>query len=172
MLGWRVDTDSFAKLFIAEKCKFYLLYLTFVKTLILLTALYGSFWKHVFGFWEHLDSSNILFIKYEDMKADLASVIREVAKFLEKELTEEQIEILAKHLSFESMKKNNAVNGEDSLEYLRKNNLVNVDGSFIRAGKVGKYKEELSPEIIKQFDAWIKKNIAGTSLENEYNFNL
>ncbi|KAF2899022.1 hypothetical protein ILUMI_07154 [Ignelater luminosus] len=154
MLGWKIDVDTFAKLFIAEK------------------SMYGSFWKHVFGYWEHQDSLNILFIKYEDMKADLPSVIKKVAGFLEKELTDEQVEILAKHLSFESMKKNNAVNGEEFIEQFRKNNLVNEDGSFIRAGEVGKYKKELSPETIRQFDAWIKKNITGTNFENERIFNL
>lgn len=134
--------------------------------------MYGSFWKHVLGFWEHRDAPNILFLRYEDMKANLSSVIKKVAQFLEKELTEEQVEILEKHLSFESMKKNDSVNGEEIVGQLRNNNLVNEDGSFIRAGKVGKYKEELSPEIIKEFGAWIKKNIAGTSLENGYIFNV
>lgn len=135
--------------------------------------MYGSFWRHVFGFWERRDYLNILFIKYEDMKADLPSVIRRVAKFLEKELTKEQIEILAKHLSFESMKKNGSLNHDDYVRLLRSNGLTNnEDGSFIRIGKVGSYKEELSPEVIKQLDAWIKKNIAGTSLENEPIFNI
>ncbi|KAF2893957.1 hypothetical protein ILUMI_12215 [Ignelater luminosus] len=153
--GWKIDVNNFAKLFMAEK------------------SIYGSFWKHVLGFWKHRDSSNTLFIKYEDMKADLPSIIGKVANFLEIQLTEEQIEILTKHLSFESMKKNNAVNWEDYVGLLRKNNFVyEENGSFIRTGKVKQYKEELSPEIIEQFDAWIKKNIAGTTLEDEYIFNL
>ncbi|KAF2898588.1 hypothetical protein ILUMI_07589 [Ignelater luminosus] len=152
--GWKIDADSFAKLFIAEK------------------SMYGSFWKHVLGFWKYRDAPNILFITYEDMKEDHPAVIRKVAKFLEKELTDEQVEILAKHLSFESMKKNDSVNMGAYVEHLKKKNLSNEDGAFIRTGKVGKYKEELSPEIIKELDAWTRKYIAGTSLENEPIFSI
>ncbi|KAF2888820.1 hypothetical protein ILUMI_17353 [Ignelater luminosus] len=152
--GWRTDLETFAEIFMADK------------------AMYGSYWKNIFGYWEHRNSPNILFIKYEDMKTNLPSVIRQVAKFLEKDLTDEQIELLTKHLSFESMKNNPSVNFETYLERLRRSNFVVKDGSFIRTGVVGKYKEELSPEIVKKLDEWIKKNVTGTSFEQEYNFNL
>ncbi|KAF2888446.1 hypothetical protein ILUMI_17727 [Ignelater luminosus] len=153
--GCRADLESFAKLYMAGK-----------------GVTYGCIWKHIFGYWEKKDFLNILFIKYEEMKANLPAVIKRIAKFLEKKLTEEQIELLTKHLSFESMKNNRAVNFESSLEKLRKSNLMVRDGAFIRSGVVGKYKEELSPETIKRFDEWIKKNVAGTSFEQEYDFNL
>ncbi|KAF2886583.1 hypothetical protein ILUMI_19590 [Ignelater luminosus] len=153
-VGWKIDVDTFAKLFIAER------------------SMYGSFWKHVLGFWKQRDAPNIFFIKYEDMKEDHPAVIRKVARFLGKELTDEQVGILVKHLSFESMKKNNAVNWEDYVQQLKKNNVGNKDDSFIRIGKVGTYKKELSPDTIKEFDAWTKKNITGTSLENEPIFNM
>lgn len=78
------------------------------------------------------------------MKADLPSVIKRVAKLLEKELAEEQIELLTKHLSFKSMKSNRAVNAEEFVDKLRESNLVVKDGAFIRSGVVGKYKEELN----------------------------
>lgn len=132
--------------------------------------MYGSFWKHVTGFWEQRKAPNILFIKYEDMKTDHPSVIRKVAKFLGKELTEEHVEILVKHLSFDSMKKNDSVNMDYYVSKLKENHLANEDGSFIRTGKVGKYKEELSPESIKELDAWSKEYIVGTSLENEFKY--
>lgn len=134
--------------------------------------MYGSYWKHIFGFWERRNLPNILLIKYEDMKTALPSVIRQVAEFLEKDLTNAQIELLTKHLSFESMKNNPSVNWEDYIARLRKSNFVVKDGSFIRTGAMGKYKEELSSEMVKKLDEWIKENVAGTSFEQEYNFNL
>ncbi|KAF2892847.1 hypothetical protein ILUMI_13326 [Ignelater luminosus] len=152
--GWRTDLESFAKLYMADK------------------VMYGSYWKHILGYWEKRNSLNILFIKYEEMKANLPEVIKKVAKFLEKELEEEQIELLTKHLSFESMKNNRAVNVESFVEKLRERNLCVEDGAFMRSGVVGKYKEELSPETIKKFDEWIKKNVVGTSFEQEYNLDL
>lgn len=134
--------------------------------------MYGSYWKHIFGYWHLRHFPNILIIRYEDMKANLPSVIKKVAKFLEKEITEEQVEILAKHLSFESMKKNDAVNKEGYVNLLKENNLSVKDGAFMRSGSVGKYKEELSDETIKKLDEWSKQNIAGTGFEKEYDFNL
>jgi len=149
---WRANMENFAKVFLADK------------------AQYGSYWKHIKGYWNHRNSLNALFIKYEDMKQDLPSVIRIVSKFLNKSLTEEEIQGLAEHLSFDSMKKNKAVNADEGIELRKKNNLAYEDGSFIRSGTVGKYKEELSPEIIKEFDTWIKKNIDGTDLVFHCNF--
>ena len=32
-------------------------------------------------------------------------------------------------------------------------------GEFIRVGKVGEHKKELSAEIIEKFDMWIKSNL-------------
>ncbi|GLG97076.1 Sulfotransferase family cytosolic 1B member 1, partial [Gryllus bimaculatus] len=68
-------------------------------------ALYGPYWKHVLDFW-NLKEPYVLFNTYEEMKADLAGVIRKTAKFLGKTLTEAQISELEEHLSFKKMKEN------------------------------------------------------------------
>jgi len=53
-----------------------------------------------------------------------------VAKFLNKEFTNDQIETLAKHLGFDSFKNNPAVNGQElqAMGYFKK------DSVFIRKG--------------------------------------
>lgn len=107
------------------------------------------------------------------MKTDLPAVIKKVAQFLDKPLSDEGITALTKHLSFDSMKNNLALNGEIFFEMLRKHNLAPKNGKFLRSGTVGKYKEELSPETVKKLDEWIKENISGTSFEQYYNnYNL
>jgi len=148
--GCRASLEEFSKVFLADK------------------VMYGSYWKHVLGFWEQRKLPNLLIIKYEDMKKDLAVVIKQVATFLDKQLTDRQIEELLKHLSFESMKNNKAVNVEDLIQLRKKKNLTIGDGSFIRSGTVGKYKEEMSAETIKKFGDWIKKNTEGTSFGEQY----
>jgi len=153
LLRCKTDLENFSKIFLADK------------------VLYGSFWKHVFGFWEKRNLPNMLIITYEDMKEDLSSVIRKVATFMDKTLTNEQVQQLTKHLSFESMKKNDAVNYEKGNELRRKKNLA-IEGKFMRSGTVGKYKEELSSETIEKFDAWIKKNVEDTTFSEEYNYYL
>lgn len=52
------------------------------------------------------------------MKKDLESVLRRISKFIEKPIPEEKMADLLHHLSFEQMKKNDAVNKNDYVEVL------------------------------------------------------
>lgn len=83
------------------------------------------------------------------MKSNLANVIVEVAKFLEKKVpNEEEMVKLLTHLSFDSMKTNPAVNyANNESKY-----------HFLRKGIVGDHKNHMSEEIEKQFDEWIIAN--------------
>ena len=67
------------------------------------------------GYRARREQPNNLFITFEEMKRDLPSVIRQRAEFLDKTLTEEEVERLADHLSFKNMKSNKAVNKEESV---------------------------------------------------------
>lgn len=42
----------------------------------------GDWFHHVVSWWEHRDSENILFLKYEDLKKDTFSVMKRIAEFL------------------------------------------------------------------------------------------
>jgi len=88
----------------------------------------------------------------------LPSVVRATAAFLGKSLTDAQLEKLLHHLSFESMKTNPSVNYDEVTEYLTHLHGEARKTHFIRKGKVGSWKEELSPESIKKLDDWITKN--------------
>lgn len=127
---------------------------------------YGPFWTNVLDYWERRYDPNVLFIKYEDMKHDLVSVIRKVSDFLiTRQLTDTQISKLVEHLSFQNMQKNRSVNYEDALSYNNrfiKNN--EKGGKFMRSGKVDSYKEEMSTEMEKLFDKWIAENTKDTNI--------
>ncbi|OXU28963.1 hypothetical protein TSAR_015793 [Trichomalopsis sarcophagae] len=84
--------ENFCKLFLGDK------------------VYYAPFWDHVIGFWSRKEDKNILLLKYEDMKADLPSVIRKTANFLGKNLSDEKVKTLEEHLSFHKMKDNPSVN--------------------------------------------------------------
>ena len=68
------------------------------------------------------------------------------------------------HVSFESMKENKAVNYEHDVTYFAQFKLVDNSESFIRTGKVGKWKEDIGPELSKQFDKWMLKEFGDMDL--------
>lgn len=91
------------------------------------------------------------------MKRDLKSVASEVDKFLGVSYSFEQYEKLCDHLSFDKMKNNKAVNKE---EFVRMSLMMyggDSSWNFIRKGKVGSYKEELTSEQIELLDSYVKK---------------
>ena len=92
------------------------------------------------------------------MKNDQEAAIRKVAKFLGKELSEEKIQSLVKHLDFKSMKQNKAVN----YEFLAPNP---EDGSFMRKGLVGDWKNYFTDEMSGRVDDAIKKYCTPVGLE-------
>ena len=72
---------------------------------------YNSWFEHVRPWWEHRNDGNILFLKYEDMKADPAANVRKIAAFIGvDDLTEEQVGLVVSQSSFESMKANPTAN--------------------------------------------------------------
>lgn len=126
---------------------------------------YGPFWSHIFGYFNNRHLPNLLILKYEDLKSDLAGQIERVAAFMGNQLTKSEIEKLGNHLSFDSMRKNPSVNVEHILNLKRKNGEKVGDGQFLRAGVVGKYKTEMSEDVVEEFDRWIEENIRDTEWE-------
>lgn len=146
--------EEFSKLFLTEKGKLNSLLLT--NTLRFFLVNYCPYWDNVFGYWQQRNEPNVLFLYYEDMKKDLKATIIKVAQFLNKALKDDEIGRLMKHLSFESMRSNEAVNNKKLFNPKERNGFA-----FIRKGLVGGYKDEMSPETIKTFDKWIDNNNKG-----------
>lgn len=55
------------------------------------------------------------------------------------------------------MKTNPSVNYEDVVTKMRQLHGSNHDSQFMRKGKVGSWKEEITPEMNAKLDAWISK---------------
>ncbi|KAK9746511.1 Ankyrin repeats (3 copies) [Popillia japonica] len=117
--------EEFCKLFLSGKTAF------------------SPYWNNIYSYWNRRNLPNILFICYEAMKQDLASVIRKVTEFLEKkELNKNEMDCLVDHLSFSNMKKNPAVAKNELLASIYKcteKKETNTTLQFIRVGKVSVY---------------------------------
>ena len=90
----------------------------------------APFAPHVKEAWEKKDHPNLLFLFFEEMKADLRGVIRRVGDFLGKKLSDEQVEQLYEHLKFDNFKKNIYVNFDMHKEL----GMLSDSGSFVRKG--------------------------------------
>ncbi|KAI5632727.1 sulfotransferase domain-containing protein [Phthorimaea operculella] len=128
----------------------------FVKDLILLTP----FFDHVKEAWMLKDDPNMLFMYYEDMLKYLPAAVRKVAKFLNKEYTEEQIAGLCDHLSFDNFKKNKSVN----FDVVKAIPGMTISGeeAFIRKGKSGGWRDYFDEEMMQQADTWMQQNLRDT----------
>ncbi|KXJ77353.1 hypothetical protein RP20_CCG007779 [Aedes albopictus] len=97
-------------------------------------------------------------------KSDLKGTLRQVCSFFNKSYSEDQLETLAKHLSFDSLKNNKAVNFSDVtqrtlLESNRTDKLADPNYKFMRQGEVEGWKKELDQETIEKFDEWTNSKV-------------
>lgn len=124
-------------------------------------VLYSPYWVNLIEAWNKRHEPNFLFLFYEDLKMDLSGQIEKVATFLGKELTPDQIQALVSHLSFDKFKANPSVNYTELQEagYFKK------DGSFIRKGQIGDWKNHFTAEQNSRFDQWIKDKTKDTDLK-------
>ncbi|XP_050693912.1 sulfotransferase 1A1-like [Eriocheir sinensis] len=120
---------------------------------------YCPYWPHVKEAWGKRHHPNLLFLFYEDMKADIMKELGRINEFLGTGLSQESLENVARHTSFSAMKSR----GEpitDPVFDKKDDNEVR----FFRKGTTGDWKNHFSPEMQKEFDQWIKENLAGSDL--------
>ncbi|XP_063822183.1 sulfotransferase 1C4-like [Ostrinia nubilalis] len=105
---------------------------------------------------------NLLFLFYEDMLKDLPKAVRQVAEFLGKTMTDEQVSRLCDRLKLDNFKKNPMLNfnvGGRDLGWITKK-----DRTFIRKGKSGDWREHFDEQMTAQAQRWIADNLRGTDL--------
>ncbi|XP_020799196.1 sulfotransferase 1 family member D1-like [Drosophila serrata] len=126
--------------------------------------------EHAYEFYQLRKEPWIFYTSFERMKKDLQGVINDVSKFLNKPVSEEQMERLLKHLSFEEMKKNPTTNHlweRAHKAHTTHKNAGKEKHNFVRRGKVNGYKDELKPEQIEKVNVWIEKSLKENSITME-----
>ena len=129
---------------------------------------YGPFLEHLLGFWkESLERpEKVLFLKYEDMKADDVAQVKRLAEFLGFPFSKEEesggvIEAIVRLCSFGNFK-GLEVNQPGKYE------LLDIENSkFFRKGEVGDWANHLGPSIAEHVRKTIGEKLHDSGLTFE-----
>ncbi|CAO2628044.1 Amine sulfotransferase [Lemmus lemmus] len=130
----------------------------------------GSSWfDHIRGWYEHRHDFNIMFLSYEDMKKDLGGSVLKICSFLEKELSDEDLNTVVRQATFQNMKSDPRANYEDII----KNDIGtrNDQGTFLRKGTIGDWKNHLTVDQNERFDRIFCKNMKNIPLKFIWDIN-
>ncbi|XP_020290948.1 sulfotransferase 1C4-like [Pseudomyrmex gracilis] len=120
---------------------------------------WSPYWAHLKEAWALKDHPNFLFLFYEDMTRDFRKIIKQVATFLGKTYTDEQIDKVADYLNIENFKNNPMVNQND----LKACGIMQAQ-NFVRKGGSGGWKEHFTKELNEEANKWIEENLKDTDL--------
>ncbi|XP_077998117.1 sulfotransferase 1C4-like [Glandiceps talaboti] len=124
--------------------------------------IYGDWFDHVLGWWKYKDKENVYFLKYEDMKKDLRGVIKKLAKFLNKDLTDDKINQIEIYCSFDNMKINPGVNMERDPSFNFKR------AEFIRKGVIGDWQNYFTVAQNTEFEELYKTKMKDSGLSFQW----
>ncbi|XP_045175759.2 amine sulfotransferase-like [Mercenaria mercenaria] len=119
------------------------------------TGIFCPWPRHVTEYWERRDDKNVLFLKYENVTKDISKAVKDIACFLNREITDEDVDRISKFCHVDNMRKNDMAN----LSYWRDFKKVNdnAGGRFINKGKSGVWKEFLSHEEATKNDGLLEQ---------------
>jgi hypothetical protein len=101
-----------------------------------------AWFTHLESWWPHRNDANVLYVRYEDLIADLEGGVRRIAAFLGLKLEEERMGAILEKCGFEYMKRHN-----DKFDFrMTFYDKGGAKGGFIRKGGVGGAKAQLKPE--------------------------
>ncbi|OJI98011.1 hypothetical protein ASPVEDRAFT_79681 [Aspergillus versicolor CBS 583.65] len=92
----------------------------------------GDWFHYVLSWWEHCDSKNILFLKYEDLTKDTVGILKHIVQFLDIELGQEKSNEILEKVQFQTMKSDNVLGDVKEID------------KFFRKGKVGAWKVQFT----------------------------
>ncbi|XP_065364444.1 sulfotransferase 1C4 [Calliphora vicina] len=115
------------------------------------------YYSHLKEAMQHKNDSNVLYLQYEDMVANLEGSIKQIANFLDCSLDESKMDMLLAHLNITNFRNNPAVNSQELSEVGVLNK--SQDG-FVRKGVVGASENEFRkvPGLLERAEKWIEEN--------------
>ena len=126
---------------------------------------YGNCFDHILGWWKHRDAPNILFLTYEDMKMQPNESVERIARFIGIDPTPELVTQVVEKTSFQAMKTDPTANHKWLEEKLL---MPGSEGSYIRKGVVGDWKNHFTAEQNEQFQQMYQEKMVGSGLEFKF----
>ncbi|XP_076136866.1 sulfotransferase 2B1-like isoform X1 [Alosa pseudoharengus] len=124
-------------------------------------VLFGKWTDHVKSWRKNDLGDRILYVTYEEMVKDLRGALTRFSKFLGRELTEQSLEQIVSHCTFNTMKTNDMSN----FSLIPQDIMDNKKSAFLRKGIVGDWKNHLSPEQEVKFNTVIKQEMADSNIK-------
>ena len=125
-------------------------------------VMYGSYFEHVLPWWQASQKAdNILFLKYEDMKRDLAAVVRQITNFIDVPLNQTLLERVMAGSNFGAMmtNKNTNFNWVPQQEGVPKH---------YRKGIIGDWRKQFSAEQNELFHKVYIQEMSGSNLRFDF----
>ncbi|XP_005363660.1 amine sulfotransferase-like [Microtus ochrogaster] len=142
---------------------------TFMQTFLDGRVVGSNWFDHIRGWYEHRHDFNIMFMSYEDMKKDLRGSVLKICSFLEKELSEEDMDAVVRQATFQNMKSDPRANYDYNQKV--KNWTRNNQGTFLRKGTVGDWKHHLTVDQNERFDRIFNRNMKNIPLKFIWDIN-
>jgi hypothetical protein len=124
--------------------------------------MYGSYFGHVLPWWQASQKAdNILFLKYEDMKRDLAAVIRQITNFIDVPLNQTLLERVLAGSNFGAMKTNKKTN----FNWVQQQEGI---PKHYRKGIIGDWRMQFSAEQNELFHKVYLQEMFGSNLRFDF----
>ncbi|KAF7836225.1 cytosolic sulfotransferase 15-like [Senna tora] len=125
---------------------------------------YGSFWSHILGYWNASKDkpSKVLFLKYEELKANTGFELKRMAQFLDCPFSEEEesggvVDSIIELCSFKKMKELDINKSGKSASKIENKH-------FFRKGETGDWVNYFSPSMIEKLSKVIEEKLGGSGL--------
>ncbi|MBA0754009.1 hypothetical protein Gogos_020590 [Gossypium gossypioides] len=127
---------------------------------------FGPFWDHALGYWNMSmeEPSNVLFMRYEELKEDPMAQTKRLAEFLgfPFSMEEEKTGVVNQIVDFCSF--NNLKDLEVNKTGKMPRSFIPSNKLFFRSGKVGDYVNNLSPAAVERLSNILKEKLSGSGL--------
>jgi hypothetical protein len=123
---------------------------------------FGSWFAHVRSWWLHRNDPNVLFLRYEDLLDDLEGGLRQIIAFCGFDIAPERLASIPERCSFAFMKQHESlfdpITGASWEQGAR-------GKAFLRAGRIGDWRGQLSPEQAARFDRAFDRHLGSIGID-------